>query len=230
MSQERKKKIGKGTNWKKKILKFLNESPSGYTITDIAKNVNSTRITVSKYLSLLEQEEKVLSKEIGVYKLYFSKDRKYIELSLVRSFYNAVLSGIKTKLSTKEEFKKLGEFISDSMFTYIVDQYPESLRKQITSFPDFLKVFSKMYPYHDFFYNKDLVIEENIDLEKEKGIYTFNNVELLSIAENLKFHFYIFSGIIERTLSKIFKEVPIHCNIESIDVQKKEVVLTLEKI
>ncbi|MHA1802992.1 MAG: hypothetical protein ACTSU4_00485 [Promethearchaeota archaeon] len=222
-------KKGKGTNWKKEILEFLNKNPSGYTITDIAKGIKSTRITVSKYLSLLKNEKKVISKDIGVYKLYFSKDRKFIDLGLVRSFYKAFLSGIKSKITRVQEYKELGHFISDSMFKYIIEVYPESLRKQITSFKDFLQFFSKMYPYHDFLYTNDLIIEENLDLANEKGVYKLSNVEILDISDNFKLHFYILSGIFEHTLSKIFRRKPIVCNIEKIDKKKKEVVISLQR-
>ena len=122
MAQNNKNKKGKGTDWKKEILKFLNDNPSGYTITNIAERIGTTRITVSKYLALLEQENKVISKEIGVYKLYFSKVRKYLELDLIRSFYSAFLSGVKAKFgSDNEKFKKVGYFISDSFYKYLLD-------------------------------------------------------------------------------------------------------------
>ncbi len=120
MSQDNSKKKRKGTNWKKKILSFLEENPSGFTITDIAEGIKSTRITVSKYFSQLEIENKVLSKTIGVYKLYFSAERRYIAIDLVRAFYKSILSGIKGKFSKKEEFKEIGYSISDSMFNYLV--------------------------------------------------------------------------------------------------------------
>ena len=159
MAQNNKKKKGKGTDWKKEILKFLNDNPSGYTITNIAERIGTTRITVSKYLALLEQENKVLSKEIGVYKLYFSKVRKYLDLDLIRSFYSAFLSGVKTQFgSDNEKFKKLGFFISDSFFKYLLEQYPESLTEQITSFKDFLQVFGTLYPYHEFMYSKNMIV------------------------------------------------------------------------
>lgn len=66
MSNKNTKKKGKAEDWKEKILQFLEENPSGYTITDIADSINSTRITVSKDLSLLEQEKKVFSKESSI--------------------------------------------------------------------------------------------------------------------------------------------------------------------
>jgi hypothetical protein len=228
MPQTNENKKGKGTDWKKEILKFLNDNPSGYTITNIAERIGTTRITVSKYIALLEQENKVLSKEIGVYKLYFSKVRKYIELNLVHSFYSAFLRGVKAKFgSDNEKFKKLGYFISDSFFKYLLEQYPESLREQITSFKDFLQFFGRLYPYHEFLYSKNMIVEEEIDASFERGVYTLKNVEILNKSEDLKFHFYIFAGVIERTLSRVFRNTTIVCNIESINTKENEVTFSL---
>jgi DNA-binding transcriptional ArsR family regulator len=230
MAQNNKNKKGKGTDWKKEILKFLNDNPSGYTITNIAERIGTTRITVSKYLALLEQENKVLSKEIGVYKLYFSKVRKYLELDLIRSFYSAFLSGVKAKFgSDNEKFKKVGYFISDSFFKYLLEQYPESLTVQITSFKDFLQVFGTLYPYHEFMYSKNMIMEEDIDDSYERGLFTLKNTEILKKSEDLQYHFYIFAGVIERTLSRVFKNTPIVCNIESINTKDNEVVFSLGK-
>lgn len=228
MPQNNENKKGKGTDWKKEILKFLNDNPSGYTITNIADRIGTTRITVSKYLALLEQEKKVLSKEIGVYKLYFSKVRKYVELDLVLSFYSAFLRGVNAKFgSDNEKFKKLGYFVSDTFFKYFLEQYPESLREQITSFKDFLHFFRTLYPYHEFLYSKNMNVEEDIDDANERGVFTLKNIKMLNKSEDLKFHFYIFVGVFERTLSRVFKNTPIVCNIESI--KDNEVVFSVGK-
>ena len=230
MPQTKENKKGRGTDWKKEIFKFLNDNPSGYTITNIAEGIDSTRITVSKYLALLEQENTVLSKEIGVYKLYFSKVRKYIELDLVHSFYSAFLRGVKAKFgSDNEKFKKLGYFISDTFFKYLLEQYPDSLRKKITSFKDFLQFFGRLYPYHEFLYTKNMIVEEEIDAYSEKGVFTLKNVEILNKSEDLQYHFYIFAGVFERTLSRVFKNTPIVCSIESINTKDNEVVFSVGK-
>lgn len=229
MIQEDSNKKGSKANWKKKILNFLENNPSGFTIKDIAEEIKTTRITVSKYLSLLEQEKKVFSKEIGVYKLYFSTERKYIAIDLIRAFYKSLLSGMKEKFSEKEEFKKIGYLISDSMFTFLVEQYPKSLREQITSFKDFLNYFGKMYPYLDFLYSKNLTIEEEINEKEEKGLYRFKNVEILNVSEDFEYHFYIISGIIEKTLSKLFKRKPVICNVESINKEEKIVTISIKR-
>jgi len=228
MSQELTKKELKENIWKNKILSFLQENPSGFTIKDVAEGIESTRITVSKYLTILEYENKVLSQEIGVYKLYFSADRKFVPLTPMRTFYSSILSGIKEKFS-KEEYKEIGHIISDNMYDFLMEQFPKSLTTEITSYRKFLSSFAKFYPYVDMFYLKDLKIEEDVNEEEEKAVYHFKNVELLNISENFEQHFYILAGVLERTLSKSFPRRPTICTVLSVNIKEKSVKMSFER-
>jgi len=230
MSSKRKTKE---SNWKEKILEFLEGNPSGYTITDIAKEIKTTRITVSKYLSLLEQEKKVLSREIGVYKLYFSAERRYMSLSLFQAYYRALLLGVKNQLSNekdlKQTFKEIGYQIADILSDFLFNQFPESLREQISNFREFLKYFGEVYPHLDFIFANTSTIQEDIDAENEKGIYKFKNTSVLDFTEDLEYRFYVLSGMIERTLSKTFTRKPVTCNVKSIDKEEKIITILLER-
>ncbi|MHA2287730.1 MAG: hypothetical protein ACXABG_02975 [Promethearchaeota archaeon] len=228
MSKEINKKQLKENIWKKKILDFLQENPSGFTIKDIAEGIDSTRITVSKYLNLLEYENEVISKEIGVYKLYFSAERKFILTSVMRKIYASILSGIKGKLS-EEEYREIGHNVADDLYDYQLEQFPKSLKTQITSYRKFLKSFEKFYPYVDIFYLKDLTVEGEVDEEEEKAVYHFKNVELFDISEDFDSHFYILAGAFERTLSRTFPRRPTICKVLSIDVKDKSVKISFER-
>jgi hypothetical protein len=228
MSQTLNKKEVKEKKWKDKILTFLQENPSGFTIKDIAEGIESTRITVSKYLTILEHESKVISQEIGVYKLYFSAERKFVSLPVMRSFYECILSGIKGKLN-KEELKEIGNIIGENLYDYSLEQFPKSLKKQITSHRQFISSFPKFYPYLDMFYPKDLKIECTVNEEEEKAVYHFKNVELLDISEDFELHFYILAGILERQISKTFPRRPTICNVLSVNKKEKTVKISLER-
>jgi len=228
MSKELNKKQLKENIWKKKILEFLQENPSGFTIKDIADGIESTRITVSKYLNLLEYENKVLSQEIGVYKLYFSAERKFIPLSVTRKFYNSILSGIKGKLS-EEEYRKIGHNVAEELYDYVMEQFPKSLKAQITSYRKFLDLFAKFYPYVEVFYLKDLIVEGEVNKEEEKAVYSLNNVELFEISEDFDSHFYILAGAIERILSRSFPRRPTICKVLSVNVKEKSVKISVER-
>ncbi len=228
MSNVKDEKKSKGKDWKADILEFLAEKPSGFTITDIADNIHSTRITVSKYLSLLEQEKKVLSKEIGVYKLYFSAERRYMAIDLFRAYYKSLLRGVKDKFSDKKDFKEIGVQVSETLSDFLLKQFPKSIRDQIHEFKDFLKFFGSIYPYLDFIYADNLTIQETIDFKQEKAIYVFKNTGILDITKDLKYHFYILSGIIEKSLSRIFKKNTITCNVSNVNRENKTITLMLE--
>ncbi len=86
-----------------------------------------------------------------------------------------------------------------------------------------------MYPYLDLLYSKNLIIEETVNEKEEKGVYHFKNVEILRISEDFEYHFYILSGIIEKTLSKIFTSKPVTCNILSVNKVDKTVTISLER-
>jgi DNA-binding transcriptional ArsR family regulator len=228
MSQDLNKKEIKENIWKDKILNFLQENPSGFTIKDIAEGIESTRITVSKYLNLLEYENKVLSQEIGVYKLYFSAERKFISLGIMRKIYGSILSGIKGKFN-KEEYKEIGHILAEDLYDYLVEQFPKSLKSQMTSYRKFLSSFAKFYPYVDIFYLKELKVEADVNEEEEKAVYHFKNVELFEISEDFKQHFYILAGALERTLSKAFPRRPTICNVLSMSLKKKTVDIEIKR-
>jgi hypothetical protein len=228
MSQELNKKEIKENIWKDKILNFLQENPSGFTIKDIAEGIESTRITVSKYLNLLEYENKIICQEIGVYKLYFSAERKFILLSVMRKIYNSILTGIKGKFN-KEEYKEIGHILAEEIYDYVIEQFPKSLKTQMTSYRKFLSSFAKFYPYVDIFYLKELKVEADVNEEEEKAVYHFKNVELFEISEDFDQHFYILAGALERTLSKAFPRRPTICNVLSMSLKKKTVDIEIKR-
>lgn len=228
MSKELNKKELKENIWKKKILDFLHENPSGFTIKDIAEGISSTRITVSKYLTMLEYENKVLSQEIGVYKLYFSAERKFIPLGVMRKFYRSILSGIKGKLS-EEEYREIGHIVAEELYDYVIEQFPNSLKALITSFRKFLNSFAKFYPYVEIFYLKNLIVEGEVNEAEEKAVYQFKNVELFEISEDFDKHFYILAGALERILSKTFPRRPTICKVLSLNAKEKSVKISIER-
>jgi hypothetical protein len=220
-------KSRKGINWAEEIVNYLKEHPSGLTITDIAEGIGTTRVTIHKYIKILLKQEKIFAKEVGVYNLYFSSERLVVPSHIVRSFYKGILIGLKEKLSDKEDFKKLGYVIADNMKIELGDQFPKSLKPQIKSFKDFIQFFGKIYPFIDIISEKHVNIEEEISEDRNKAIYHLKNVNLLNLSEDFIYHYYIFSGILEKTISRVFKK-NIDCNILSIDIKNKSVIFSIE--
>lgn len=57
-------------DFKEKIYKFLADNDTGATASDIAKSINSNRMTVTKYLDIMKSQDLVMYKGIGMAKLW----------------------------------------------------------------------------------------------------------------------------------------------------------------
>ncbi len=230
MSEPKLTKPRKGINWGENILNYLEENPFGLTITDIAEGMTpkTTRVTVHKYIKILLKQGKVFAREVGVYNLYYSSERLFLPINFVSAFYTGILTGLKGKFTSKEEFKELGYIIADVMLNELIEQFPKSLRDQIKSFKDFLKYFAKLYPYLDIIPNNNLIIKENISEDGSKALFHFKNLNLFNLSEVFEYHYYVLTGMMEKSLSRIFR-TEIQVKVVSIDINKKSVKISMEK-
>jgi len=231
MSKKTEKKVKKGAIWKDEIAQYLRKNPSGLTITDIAKGIGTSRVTVTKYMPELLQEEKVFAKEVGVYKLYFSTERNIIPLRNVRNFYNGILAGLKGKLD-KKDYKEIGHVVAEYMRPLLRDSAMENVKflkdPKRKSFKEFFEFFKELYPYIDFVNPGDMDIElESISDKEDTARYIFKNVKLLKISEDFKDHFYLWSGAIETLFSSLL-EKQVTCEIIDINTKDYSVLVSLE--
>ena len=74
MSLNDKKVKKKKIDYRPTLLEILSKNEFGLTISDIAKQINGNRNTISKYLGILEAEKLVFKKDVGPASLYFSQD------------------------------------------------------------------------------------------------------------------------------------------------------------
>ncbi len=224
------KKNRRGIDWEKEILDYLKEHPNGLTITDIAKGIDTTRITVSKYISGLVLKNEVFAKKIGVYKLYYSVERQTISIKLVRTFYRGILSGLKENFIDEDdpaELKEFGHIIAETILLNVDEQFPESVKKELNLFIDFLNYFPKIYPELDFLYDKNWIIEKEINKGESKANYELQNVSILEISDVFSLHFYIMAGLLEKVIS-IGLNFEIICDILEINSEKKTVKFSID--
>ena len=192
-------------------------------------NPQTTRVTVHKYIKLLLKQGKVFAREVGVYNLYYSSERTFIPINFIGKFYIGMLTGLKEKFSSKKDFKELGYNIADVMLTELVGQFPKSLRDQIKSFEDFLPYFAKLYPYLDVVPDNNLVIEEHISEDGSKALFHFKNSKIFNLSENSEYHFYLITGMMEKSLSRIFR-TKIKVEVDSFDIDAKSVKISVTKL
>lgn len=221
MSKNREKK----RNFSREILNYLLINPSGVTITDIAKGIETSRITASKYVSILEAKNKIITKQIGAYTLYYSAQRDLIPKSVMLSFYTGLLNGLKEDIFDKEQFKKYGKIIADFMrFPYgstvsemVLPNKGSNNEKYLMYIGDHLSVFDFIYE------QKPKITTEVIGAE---AIYTVTDIKLFDKSEDFDVHYHIASGIVEKLVSKYFPNAK--CNVEEIDVKNRIVKLSLK--
>ncbi len=200
------------------ILEYVKQFPSGLTITDISKGIGISRITVNKYILVLEAREKLFSKSIGAYKLYLVQERAFLPKSTIASFYQGLLSGFISELADKKEkvFKKIG-FNMDKFITFPVGSgIPKDILKpEKGSYKKLLNYYAEFYNTMDYIIDKNTEIEVNINAKGNKAIYILKNIKPLEENEDFAMHFYIITGMIEKTLPLLIQRKVI-CNIEKI--------------
>ncbi len=208
----------KRNNCKTEILKVLDDSPMGLTITEISSKIGFNRNTASKYLEVLETAGLVYKKEISRAKLFFSKKRKYLRRSLVNSFIQALLYAIKNELPNQEQIvKKIGRNILDRFQFPIRDAYIKEFEKYrgISDPQSELKLFKEFYNAFDFF-QEDLDISI-VELHQNRVIYRIKNSEYLGTSDDFVYFYYIACGITERIyLQNLNRKVM--CNVENIHI------------
>ena len=229
------KKNRRGINWEGEILDYLKEHPNGCTITEIAApvekgGIGTTRITVSKYMSGLVLKNQVYPKKVGVYNLYYSVERQTIPIKLVRTYYLGVLTGLKENFIDEDdptELKEFGHIIAETILLKVDDQFPDEVKKSLNTFIAFLNYFPKIYPKLDFLYDKNWIIEEEINEGETKAEYTLKNVNILEISDVCSLHFYIMAGLLEKVIS-IGLNFEIICDILEIDSENQTVKFSID--
>ena len=212
-------------DFSKEILNYLLINPSGVTITDIAKGINTSRITASKYIGILEAMEKVTTEKVGAYTLYYNVQKDLIPKTISLSFYSGLLKGLKEDITEEEKFKKYGRIIADFMnFPYgssIFDVL--GLKKGISNekYLEYIgKHFSVLYFMHE------IKPKITTKLMGDEALYTISDLELFDKSEHFDVHYYIISGILEKIVSRRFPNAS--CNVKEIDVEKRSVQISLK--
>jgi predicted transcriptional regulator len=212
-------------NFTNEILNFLLINPSGVTITDIAKGINTSRITVSKYIGILEAKKRVTTKQIGAYTLYYSVQRGVIPKTVMLSYYTGLLKGLKEDITNKENYKKYGKTIADFMrFPYGSAISDEVLPKEGSTNEKYLKYLGTHISILDFIYEQQPKIKT--ELMEDKALYTISDIELFDKSEDFDVHYYIASGVLEKIISRRFPKAS--CNVEEINVEKRFVKISLK--
>jgi DNA-binding Lrp family transcriptional regulator len=224
------KKLRTPDEYETAILNYLRKNPSGLMITDIAEGIQISRNTASKYIYALESKGEIISKSIGVYKLYFSKEQDFIPKNIVVRNYIGLLGGFKSRNPENAEqfIKDIGKKSINLLGFPIASEIPKDLiNSTIDSHRKLFDYYAKRYIHIDYIINKDVDIETEFSENEEEIRFIFRNVEYLDDLEDFKLHFYLVSGEIEAFFEDLLHE-EIQVNVENIS--SKTVVILVKII
>ncbi len=196
--------MSKRPDYKSEILEYISDHPYGVNISEISEDKGFARNTVYKYLDELTDDNLIYKKEIGVYALYYSKDKSILIKDGIVSFFKGLLANIKNVYPDQEDvYKLIGRNIADSMkipFTAEGREYLKSLKSAsdielIEAIPNYIAYFNIL---------QDSVNIDDIDIKKKekRAIVTFKNSDMLGNTDDYIYYFYLLMGIIERKLSE----------------------------
>lgn len=206
----------KKNNSKAKILRILDNSPMGLTITEISAKSDLHRNTVSKYVEVLDAEGLIFKKEIHRAKVFFSKSMDHLPRSLMSSFIQALFWGMKDQLPDKEQdLKEIGRKILNQFRFPIGEAILGEFNrvKDIYDPQEQLKLFQEFYNSFDLFQD-DLEISI-IELNQKKIKFRLKNSEFLNHPKDTSYFFYLACGITEEVYLKLVN-LKINCDVEKI--------------
>ncbi|MFO7797387.1 MAG: hypothetical protein ACQERB_11735 [Promethearchaeati archaeon] len=215
--------------YREEIIAFIDHNPSGVTITDIAKGINTSRVTAGKYIAILLERQEVFFKEIGAYKLYYSSKSQLIPREMVFSYFEGLLNGLDQFIEDKEKLKMIGKKIADYMdFPYGSKVPAEVLPKNNGKSVDkFLTYFGSMIPFVQFVYRNKINVITKLDEHKKRAIYRLSNIK--ELGRFMQIHFYIMMGVIEKSIQKKLN-LKVRAQIEKMDFENDIVEFSLEFI
>jgi predicted hydrocarbon binding protein len=192
-------------------------------VQDICDQIKAARNTVSKYIFQLELEKKVVKKKVGVYFLYFSKERDLIQRGYVIGIIKGMYMSLRRHFPDQEStFKQIGREIGENF------QIPLDYARGLTDldYPtegiavkDLFEIFGEVYPYFDIFQTYVNVSLLEINDQGNQATYRFEHSDLLETTDDFIYHFYLISGIIETTLSRALNKT-VTCDVVQINLSQ----------
>ncbi len=184
--------------------------------------------TVSKYIAVLEATNKIYTKSVGRYKLYFSTKKTFISREIIIPMYKALYKAIKEIFPFQEEkYKEIGRELQNN-FNY---RYSKRFFKDEETRRKAVKHIKNFKPHFDYFievFNAQNVLQDTIQVNliryennNKRGLFRFTNSDFLESTDDHIFHFYMIAGIIESYLgSELDREI--RCDILDVNISKKK--------
>jgi DNA-binding transcriptional ArsR family regulator len=223
------------------ILEILKRERFGLNIQILSEKLGYSRNTITKYLKILEDKEKVICREIGQNFIWIHKDVYYDKIdktnpisSLIFSIYTAMMKNIeKIDVSTKK-VKDLGKYIAEEFnFSDYIDKSYLQISNAISDSMEIADLFMKIIDSICKFYDEYSWSSPIIVKDKSIIILRMHNSDLIDTPN----HFYLISGFIEYEMNKQINEFnrkikelknPIKGNVDIVQINKEKKIVDFQ--
>jgi predicted transcriptional regulator len=207
-------------DFSKEILDLLSESLHGLTVTDIAEKVDPSisRNTAYRYIERLETKGLVYNKKVGTYNLYYAQNKKVVFKSGIMGFIKGLLANLKNAFPGEEpRFKEFGRNIAESVEIPLTAKGKIEIEK-LKDYNDdqILESIGTWVPFFNILFDSANLSNIEIDFKNKKGIYTFDNSEMLEDKDYV-YYVYLITGIVERKL-QMYTHKDIECKVVEVSL------------
>ena len=203
-------------DFSREILDLLSEHLHGLTITDLAEKVDPpiSRNTVYRYIERLETKGLVYNKKVGTYNLYYAQNKKVVFKSGIMAFIKGLLANLKNSFPGEEhKFKEFGVNIAESVEIPLTTKGKKELEKlKDYSDAEILESIGTWVPFFNILFDSAILSNIEVDFKNKKGIYTFDNSEMLQTNYDYVYYIYLIAGIVEKKL-KMHTNKDIKCEV-----------------
>ena len=216
---------------KSEIINLLKNFPLGTSIKKIAENLKKSRTTIAKYLKELEQEGKVGSKAVGLYKIWVSTESEvsYRENPfriLTEQYYKGLMINLmETYPDILKNGKSFGKKIApDIKFEKFLDDEQiisvDNVKDQLKNDKFVIKMSIEILKSANLIGDSYKAEPAIIDLENRNGYLTLKNSQFIKAP----LHFHIICGVLEYKLNEIFN-FKIFVDVHEINEKENYIIL-----
>ncbi len=201
-------------NIEKEIVECLIDNNYGMTILGIANKIGVSRNTIYRYIGILEGKNEVFKRQVGSYKLYYSKEARLISRKIILSFYKGLLIALNDEIQLNPiRFKVLGKKIARYLdIPFEIEDYQKLVNTDESIKLNDLKLFSSLQPYFSLLHDKITLKKIIKSQDGKRVIVDFVDSDLLEEELPYIYHFYIISGIVEAKFAQFF-DMKVKCDV-----------------
>ena len=215
------------------ILNYLLDHPRGSTIVKIGRDLKASPNTIRKYVKILLNKNKIYSRKLHQYKLYYVSGAELDTEQAFRNFYMGLLVWLKKYNDqaiieiTGELVKKMGQEISERFRIEIDSDKVEKAINEVANMgiPDINTIQEILEGFRQYInlYEEEMFIGGITNLPPQKKvIIRYANVKLLVDSTDYVYHLYFLLGYIEGLFNN--NRIPIPIKIDVGEIHSADII------